>query len=130
MTIAQVAATFAGFSGVVIVLGRRGHGAWQRFVIKFILLTALGVLFFSFVPDVVAAAHIGDTGSWRVAMALFASYHLAVIGWVFAEERRARILPEFQQRLPRSRAPLVAGGSVVILFQFAEAAGFASELLP
>jgi len=130
MAIAQVAATFAGFTGIVVVFGRRGQGAWHRFVIKFILLASLGVLFFSFVPDVVAAAHIGDTASWRIAMGLFASYHVAVVGWSIVGEQRARTSPDFEQRLPRSRVPLFAVGLAIILFQFAVAAGLASELLP
>ena len=51
--IAGVAATFAGFSGVVAAFGRRAHGEWlpeEHFRLANMLLISLGACLFAFVP--------------------------------------------------------------------------------
>ena len=130
MAIAQVAATFAGFTGIVIVFGRRAQGDWRYFdqvAIRLLLLGNLGVVFFSFIPDVAAAAHIGNAGSWRVASGLLASYQLGVLCWSAVARRRD--IASGSERLPRSGIPILTSGVAIIFFMFAVAAGLANEWL-
>ena len=80
--LSEVATAFAGFAGIVIVLGGRARGAWQPGdtpILIGLLACSLGVVFFGFVPDLVQAAHLDSARTWQVSAFLFASYHLAVV---------------------------------------------------
>src|SRR5882762_1337807 len=58
--IASVAATFAGFSGVVAVFGRRAHGEWfleDRFRLTNMLVTSLGAGLYAFIPLIEVDLH-------------------------------------------------------------------------
>jgi hypothetical protein len=78
-TIAEVATAFAGFSGVLVVLGRRTEREWayaETMSITLLLLYSLGAVLFAFVPLLVEAAGLPV---WRVSAGLFAAFHLTVL---------------------------------------------------
>jgi hypothetical protein len=77
-----VAATFAGFSGVVAVFGRRAHGEWfleDRFRLTNMLVTSLGACLFGFVPTVGVLLHIRGDDLWAIASLLMCGYCVAFI---------------------------------------------------
>ena len=81
-TLAEVATAFAGFTGIVVVLGRRSIGEWrsaEKIIVSVLLASSLGVVLFAFVPDLGSAAQLSPSTTWRVSTFLFASYHSVVI---------------------------------------------------
>ena len=76
-TLAEVATAFAGFTGIVVVIGGRARG--NLIALLVILASSLGVVFFGFVPDLALAAHLEPSQAWRLSTFLFATYHLVVI---------------------------------------------------
>jgi hypothetical protein len=75
--ISGVAATFAGFSGVVAVFGRRAHGEWyleDRFRLTNMLVTSLGACLFGFVPTVGVLLHLHERDLWAVSSLLMGGY--------------------------------------------------------
>ena len=99
LTIAQVAAAFAGFSGLIAVLAqervrvpRAIAAAWLRRMVEF----ALMVLAFSIIPIVVARFDVSPLPAWRLLSLAFA------LVWGAGAWSAAR----------RVRAMRAAGGSV------------------
>ncbi len=129
--LAEVATAFAGFAGIVIVLGGRDRGTWQPsdpFFLTGLLSCSLGVVFFGFVPDLVRAAHLDAGHAWRVSAFLFATYHLGVL--VVQARSRRRVLSQ-ESHLLGSR-PLLAvhyAGALMTAALFVVAAGFLSSWL-
>jgi hypothetical protein len=77
-TIAEIAISLAGFTGIVAVLGRRARGEWtplELLRLRLLLETSLGVLFCSFLPALLLAAGVGATSGWRVANLVQALLH-------------------------------------------------------
>ena len=65
-----------------MVLGRRSFEEWrshEKTIVSDLLASSLGVVLFAFVPDLVSAAQLSPSTTWRVSAFLFASYHLVVI---------------------------------------------------
>ncbi len=80
-TIAEVATAFAGFTGVVIILGHRSAGAWsdaEQSTIRILLEAAIGVVFFALLPTVFAL-NLAIPTTWRLAAGLLTMYHLAIL---------------------------------------------------
>jgi len=131
-TLSEVATAFAGFTGIVVVLGGRASGEWRSndtTVVVILLACSLGVVFFGFVPDLARAAHLEPTQAWRVSTFLFATYHLAVILGSIRGRKRARDRgePHFGSR---SILPVVFSlGFSIVLAQFFTAVGFLSSWL-
>ena len=75
--IASVAATFAGFSGVVAVFGRRAHGEWfleDRFRLTNMLVTSLGAGLYAFIPLIEVDLHLHGPSLWTVSSLLLFVY--------------------------------------------------------
>jgi hypothetical protein len=75
--ISGVAATFAGFSGVVAVFGRRAHGEWfleDRFRLTNMLVTSLGAGLFAFFPLIALYLHLQAPSLWTVSSLLLFVY--------------------------------------------------------
>ena len=69
-TLAEVATAFAGFTGIVVVLGGRTREKWranETTALLVLLASSLGVVFFGFVPDLVRAAHLEPSEAWRIS---------------------------------------------------------------
>jgi len=93
-TLAEVAITLAGFSGVVVAFRLRGAHAWsptELRVLWFLIGDSFLVLFFSLLPFPLAIANWSDDALWSSCNALLGSWF--IVGDVLAlrGERRDRI---------------------------------------
>ena len=93
-TLAEVAITFAGFSGVVVAFRLRGAHSWtpkELRVLWLLIGDSFLVLFFSLLPFPLAIANWSDDALWGVCNALLGSWF--IVGDVVAlrGERRDRI---------------------------------------
>lgn len=67
---AGVGATFAGFSGVVAVFGRRAHGEWlpeDLFRLRNLMFMSLSVCLLAFAPLVLITWHFSVARTWGLA---------------------------------------------------------------
>jgi hypothetical protein len=81
-TIAEVATAFAGFTGIVVVLGHRTSGAWstsERSTIRILLETSIGTVLFALLPAIVVQSFSSPFTGWRVSAGLLTVYHLAIV---------------------------------------------------
>jgi len=107
--IAGVSATFAGFSGVVAVFGRRAHGEWfleDRFRLTNMLVTSLGACLFAFLPTVGVLLHLHGSDLWAVVSLLMCGYCVAYI---------MNLIPNWQHLILKHPGVLSARASVVVL---------------
>ena len=120
-TLAEVATAFAGFTGIVVILGRRSIGEWrtnEKSVVSVLLASSLGVVLFAFVPELGRAAQLSPAAAWRVSTFLFASYHLIVVLSSLVAIRRSLARGEMLP-FPRSLLiPLFTAGFSLIAVQY------------
>jgi hypothetical protein len=94
---AGVTATFAGFSAAVAVFGHHAQGEWnpvERFRLTVMLATALAACFFSFLPLVIAQAHLSETRTWTIDSALLGVFCVILMAVIPAARKRVnRALP-------------------------------------
>ena len=83
-TIAEVAAAFAGFSTLVVVVARRSRDTTGRLAttrLTNMLRLSLLVILFSLVPYLPTYSGLSKIGAWRVSSGLFATLWLAYIAY-------------------------------------------------
>ena len=83
-TIAEVAAAFAGFSTLVVVVARRSRDISGRLAttrLTNMLRLSLLVILFSLVPYLPTYSGLSKIGAWRVSSGLFAVLWLAYIAY-------------------------------------------------
>jgi len=81
-TLAEIAISLAGFTGIVVALGRSSHSAYSntnRARLRELLLTSLGVVFFAFLPTLLSGAGLGDRWAYRASQIPFVGYHLLLV---------------------------------------------------
>ena len=124
-TMAEVSIVFAGFTGVVAMLGlgsdnQRVHGQMYQVgaMVGFSLIAAL----FSLVPLLLSAVGLSDAAVWRSAsVGLLA----ALLAWTILGTMRLRYLRGRGVRLPRVLLKLMTLLTVLVsLVLLANAAGF------
>jgi hypothetical protein len=125
-TIAEVATAFAGFTGVVIVLGHRSAGIWsagEESTIRVLLETSLGAVFFALIPSIIVSSFPTPITAWRMSAGLLTVYHLAAMirADVLARRQAGQILG---RKLDRG---LTVGGALSTCATALVALGFASE---
>ena len=95
-TIAQVAMTLIGFSGIVIAIGDRAVSKWtpEEWLRFFSLIQpTLTAFFCSFAPILVAYL-VADTDTiWRVSNAILGVAHSMGVAAFFANPKKAKITP-------------------------------------
>ena len=64
--VAEVGIALAGFSAVVVALGRRSGGPFKAGRLWLLLAQALGAVIFAFVPLLLDAAGLEPSANWRV----------------------------------------------------------------
>jgi hypothetical protein len=92
IALAQVAVTLAGFSGIVVVLGRRSRGeftASERLGLGSLLRPSLGVVLWSLVPLVLESAHVAEPALWTSVSALYFAYIAAMLALFAMPQARA-----------------------------------------
>ena len=127
-TLAEVSIVFAGFTGVVGILGfRTDHPAYQgqlyqvSAMIGFSLIAAL----FSIVPLILSAVGLSDAAAWRLSsVGLLA----AVLGWTAIGISRSRDLKHSGYRPARMIGVLIRTiTAFVLLILLANAVGFLGQ---
>lgn len=111
-TIAQVAITLLGFTGVVAVLGRRARGVWTGLEIatfRTLLEASATALFASFLPGVLTLAMASDLAPWRIANLVLGAVHLAFFIAFFWRIRGFATSPTLVQKLLTPTGPLIIG---------------------
>lgn len=93
-TLAEVAITFAGFSGVAVAFRLRGAHSWSLTELRYLWLLigdSFAVLFFSLLPIPLALANWSDDPLWGVCNALLGSWLIVVDLMALLYERRDRV---------------------------------------
>ena len=114
-TLAQVATTLAGFSGLVVVFRVRGAQAWSRAELRtfwFLLGDSFLVLFFSLLPIPLALANWSQDALWGLCNALLGSWFVVGDVLAFLGERKDRVLR--QVTIVPVITPLLIGMSAAI----------------
>jgi hypothetical protein len=99
-TAAEVAVAIGGFSGIVVVLGPRRGEEWpasSRLLLSALLLMAIAIVGFAFLPLLLRAAAVSERTLWPIASALHAVYLTCVVGYRIRQMHR---FPKDQRHLP------------------------------
>jgi hypothetical protein len=123
-TIAEVGLGLAGFTGILVALGRGSEGFSRPEVLRLLLLlvSSLGSMFLALLPFALQESGLGGTACWRISSALLASFTalaLAYLGYQIQRHRR-----EFGELFSGSVFVVVSAGSfVIVTLQVLNAAG-------
>jgi hypothetical protein len=123
-TIAQVGLGLAGFTGILVALGRTQTAFSRPEVLRLLLLlvSSFGAVFLALLPFALHESGVGDVACWRlssVALAAFTSVSLAYLGYQIQRHRS-----EFGQLFSTAVFVIVGTGSVLmVVLQLANALG-------
>jgi hypothetical protein len=123
LTIGEVAVTFAGFAGIVILFLRRDAGTWvaadvSRF--SAMLAFALGALLFSLLPFLLLSAQRSETTTWCVCSVLLALFTALML----VNPIRAILRSDSGEFNPSLVAVIVGGSVLSFLVLLSNALGF------
>jgi hypothetical protein len=122
MAIAQIAATFVGFAGVVFAVDRAsasGVSGPERNAIMNLLVPSIAVLFLAFVPLIASAAGGNEVAIWRTANAVLGAVHAFLLAGAFRAAARGQLLEPVPLRVV-----LLGGGSLAVLANVVVVLGF------
>jgi hypothetical protein len=123
MAIAQIAATFVGFAGVVFAVDRAsatGVSGPERNAILNLLIPSIAALFLAFVPLIAAAAVANEVAIWRTGNAVLGAVHAFLLSGAFRAAARGQLLEPVPLRVV-----LLGGGSLAVLGNVVVVLGFA-----
>ena len=91
-TIAEVALGLAGFSGVVVVLGKPPDQFTRVDLgrLTVLLMSSLGAMFFGLLPFALSPLGFNDSTVWRISGTLLAIFATAHIGLSYSQLRRVQ----------------------------------------
>jgi hypothetical protein len=81
-SMAEIAVSLTGFTGIVVALGRRSHGAWTKLELlrlKMLLVTSLAVLFLSLLPLALSGLNFNELKIWLISNPAMAGLHLSAL---------------------------------------------------
>ena len=123
-TIAEVGLGLAGFTGILVALGRSRAAFSRPEVLRLLLLlvSSLGAVFLALFPFALYESGVGDSACWRlssVILAAFTSISLAYLGYQIQRYRG-----EFGELFSSTVFAIVATGSLAIfVLQLSNAVG-------
>ena len=88
--IAEIGIAVAGFSGVVVALGRRAGGSWEAGRLWMLLVQALGAALFAFAPLLLETAGLSASLNWRFSNGALGLFNVGVIVGVAVTMRASR----------------------------------------
>lgn len=119
-TIAEIGVAIAGFSGLVVSL-RKDFGPLrgvEKFRLQLLLLLALGAMFLSLLPELLASFGVQGEGLWRLGSFTVLVYSaMFVTWWIVGSVRVSRVEPEIFNWFAYAR--MSAGHLLVVLLQLA-----------
>ena len=77
LTFAEVGIAIAGFTGIVVTLGKRAQGQWEdkdRYRLRDLLFASLGAGIFGFLPIVLTGANMSDAVALQYSAAVMVLY--------------------------------------------------------
>lgn len=122
MAVAQIAATFIGFAGVVFAVDQAsadGVSPRERNALMNLLVPSIAVLFLAFVPLVATTSGAGDAGVWRVSNGILGAIHSVLLAGAFHAAIRSQLLEPIPLRVL-----LLGGGSLAVIANAAVVLGF------
>ena len=123
-TVAQIAVTLAGFTGIVVVLGDPGARLVpiQTYRVAILLVLSLGAMTLALIPSALFLAGLRGASVWRPASALLAAFSaLLLLVFIPLTVRFRRHFPEIFN--PKILLSLAAGHALNLVVQAAVAAG-------
>ena len=127
-TIAEVAAAFAGFAGVISVFGhsRESEHSWSIPGAHTIIEASLFTILFAFLPFIVHGFGAGSQATWRISSGCFL---LLLVAGAFGGTRRVWRVAGASTGAPLVQSPVYAGitltlGTAMIALLLANAWGF------
>lgn len=105
-TIAQVAAAFAGFVGVILAIRSRG-GALPRLQMTGFLQTCLGAVAFALLPDFFMEVFTDEKTTWQLLCGLFGLYHLLVFINYLVKHKDLRKMALLQKSISIASVPVI-----------------------
>lgn len=130
-TLAEVGITLAGFTGIVAVLGRRGHGEWEAHEwlrLAMLLTFSFGSVFFAFLPFLLDAYHVEERRIWAIASGALAIF--VVVVYVVIVVRVVALGDLVRAEFPRWAGAAVGVASVIVLAVLVSNALGAREFAP
>jgi hypothetical protein len=124
-TIAQVAATLIGFTGVIFTIGRFSEGGMdptERNALIHLLMPAVMALFLAIAPMVAASGTQPDVVFWRVFNGILAAVHAPVV----TDGARAALRGQLPEPI-RLQLSMVTFGFLTIVTNLAVTFGFADD---
>ncbi len=106
-TIAQVAAAFAGFVGVILAIRSRG-GALPRLQMTGFLQTSLGAVAFALLPEFFLEVLTNEKAAWQLLCGLFGLYHLLVFINFVSKHKNLRKMAILQKSISIASIPVIA----------------------
>ena len=123
-TIAEVGLGLAGFTGILVALGR-SPGAFSRpEVLRLLLLlvTSFGAVFLSLLPFAIHESGVTGSACWRLSSALLAAFTSVPLAYLGYRVRRHR--DEFGRVLSHTVFAIVGiGSSIIVVLQLFNVAG-------
>lgn len=130
-TLAEVGITLAGFTGIVAMLGRRGHGEWEAHEwlrLAMLLTFSFGSVFFAFLPFLLDAHHVAEARVWQLSSLALAAF--VVVAYAVIVARIYRLGPGVRDEFPRWAGATVGIASAVVVVHLVANALGASEFGP
>ncbi|HEX2493454.1 MAG TPA: hypothetical protein VHK24_06725 [Steroidobacter sp.] len=126
---AGVGATFAGFSGVVAVFGRRAHGEWlpeDLFRLRNLMFMSLGVCLLAFAPLVLITWHFAAARTWALTSLLLFVGSLVYL--LYARPANLRLRRDRPSLMPTwASVVFIAALSVAAILQLLNVVGLFFE---
>ena len=123
-TIAQIGLGLAGFTGILVALGRTGASFSRPEVLRLLLLlvSSLGAMFLALLPFALHESGVGDAACWRLSSAILAAFVSGALAYLGYQIQRHRA--EFGELFSRTIFVVVTTGSLAIfVLQIANAVG-------
>ena len=114
--IAEVSIAFAGFSGLIVALRKRGGPLTdiQKLRLGVLLGLAFGALFLALLPELLQLLGMSSSGLWRTACMIALLYSVVFVTfWTRSSWRFRRSVPEIFDNYAFAR--MAAGHAVVVV---------------
>ena len=134
-TIAEVAVAFAGFSGIAVALRRsspNGLSPHARRSLWYLVIDCLVVLFFAFLPALLAQFEVETARLWAISNAALGVAHIVLLGpaLLWFARHPAQVRQEWQPWISPIQSSLMAWSAAIGSLQLLAAAGIGPAASP
>ena len=125
--LAEIGVAITGFAGIVAAVAHSSSNSWSEtdhWNLKALVMWSLGATFLAYVPIIFASLGDRVPAPWRIANALFATYHIGAFFQTFAAKRST------QTPFGPSVIIILCVGALVMAAEIAAAAGPLADVAP